>query len=270
VIGGLMFDLVRRSTLLKAHAYQHFGKTKKLEELKRMKIHWPSIVRDVEEFLQSCVCLLKKENRKKKKNQRHFSEEDKKGLLALDIYSYGDRHYLTMLDVEMDKLFMFRLEGKTVDEVQSVFKVFWASMDEDFKSRIKILLTDNGGEFCFEESFMPGLKRMKTSVYHPQGNSFLERKHQEISKQSRIYGLYPDELPDHVITLSPRVCHILGLRYIPRSRRTKQSDVWSFIENLGERNSKTDSIVARDLESGRISYLHRDDYKIVQSPVILD
>jgi hypothetical protein len=53
-------------------------------------------------------------------------------------------------------------------------------MNEEFKSRIKILLTDNGGEFSFEEDFMPELRKMKTSVYHPQGNSFLERKHQEI------------------------------------------------------------------------------------------
>ena len=91
---------MRKSALLMAHTDRHLGKTKMLEELKKMKVHWPSLVRDVEEFLQSCVCLLKKENMKKKKDQRHFSEHDKKGLLCLDIYTYGERHYLSMLDVE--------------------------------------------------------------------------------------------------------------------------------------------------------------------------
>jgi hypothetical protein len=117
---------------------------------------------------------------------------------------------------------------------------------------------------------MPELRKMKTSVYHPQGNSFLERKHQEISKLCRIYGLYPDELPDHVMNLSAQVCNILGIRYIPKKRRSKPDDVWSFIENLGVRNSKTDSIVAKDFKSGRISYLHPDDFKLVERPVILD
>jgi hypothetical protein len=35
-----------------------------------------------------------------------------------------------------------------------------------------------------------------------------------------------------------------GIRYIQKKRRSKPDDVWSFIENLGVRNSKTDSIVA--------------------------
>jgi hypothetical protein len=115
---------VRRAALLTAHSDRHLGKTKVLEELKKMKLHGPSIVKDVEEYLQSCICLLKKENRKKKRKQRHFSEEDKKGLFCLDIYTYGEKHYLSMLDVEFDKLFLFRLEGKTLDEVQSVFEAF--------------------------------------------------------------------------------------------------------------------------------------------------
>jgi hypothetical protein len=259
---------VRRSALLKAHTESHFGKTKMLEYLKVKRIHWPSIVKDVEDFLQSCVCLLKKENRKKKRNQKHFSEEDKKGLICLDTYQYGDRKYLTILDVEMNKSYVQRLEDKSKDEVQSLFEAFWSSMSEDFRNRIKIILTDNGGEFQFDEFYIPELKKMKTSVYHPQGNSFLERKHQEILKLCRIYGLFPEELPEHILNMPPIECNILGLRYIPKSRRTKQENVWTFIEDLGERNSKTSSIVAKDLESGRISFLHENDFKLVERPIV--
>jgi hypothetical protein len=39
---------------------------------------------------------------------------------------------------------------------------------------------------------------MKSSVYHPQGNSFVERKHKEISVQCRIHEVYPDELKESV------------------------------------------------------------------------
>jgi hypothetical protein len=59
----------------------------------------------------------------------------------------------------------------------------------------------------------------------------------------------------------------LAVRYVPKSRRVKSDDVWRFVENLGSRNKKTNSIVAKDLISKRITYLHKDDYKIVQRPV---
>jgi hypothetical protein len=260
---------VRRSILSDMHSQTHLGKTKMLEALKEKRVHWPSIVKDVEEFLQSCTCLLKKENRKKSRVMHHFSEEDKKGLLCMDIYMYNGCSYLTILDVECNRLFVLRLEDKTLDEVQSMFESFWDSMPLSFKQRIKILLTDNGKEFQFDEGFVPELKRMKTSVYHPQGNSFLERKHLEISKQCRIHGVDPDKLEESVINSKARVLNVdLAVRYVPKSRRVKSEDVWRFVENLGSRNKKTNSIIAKDLISKRITYLHKDDYKIVQRPVI--
>jgi hypothetical protein len=76
---------------------------------------------------------------------------------------------------------------------KSLFEAFWNSLDDLVKLRFKILLTDNGSEFQFEQMFIPELKKMKSSVYHPQGNSFIERKHLEISKQSRIHEVFPDE-----------------------------------------------------------------------------
>jgi hypothetical protein len=54
--------------------------------------------------------------------------------------------------------------------------VFCFEIGRQNKERIKILLTDNGNEFKFDEGFVPELKRMKTSVYHPQGNSFFGKE----------------------------------------------------------------------------------------------
>lgn len=222
---------VRRSILTEVHTHIHLGKTKMMELLKEKKLHWPSMFIDVEKFLQSCICLLKKENRKKTKKMMHFSEEDKKGLL-MDVYMYDGISYLRILDVECNRIFVFRMEDKSLDEVQSIFESFWRSMSIEFKDRIKVLLTDNGKEFQFDLGFVPELKRMKTSVYHPQGNSFLERRHLEISKQCRIHGMSSDELHDDIINYNAKVLHVedLAVRYIPKSQRKKSGNGWCFVE----------------------------------------
>ena len=60
----------------------------------------------------------------------------------------------------------------------------------------------------------------------------------------------------------------LAVRYIPKSQRKKSDNVWCFVGNMGYRNSKTDSIIAKNLETKRISYLHKDDYKFVKRPSV--
>jgi hypothetical protein len=117
---------------------------------------------------------------------------------------------------------------------------------------------------------VPELRKLKTSVYHPQGNSFLERRHLEISKRCRIHGKDPDQLPENVINYNAKVFHVddLAVRYIPKSQRKKSDNVWCFVENMGYRNSKTDSIVAKNLQTQRISFLHKDDYKVVKRPSV--
>jgi hypothetical protein len=43
----------------------------------------------------------------------------------MDIYMYNGCSYLTILDVECNRLFVLRLEDKTLDEVQSMFESFF-------------------------------------------------------------------------------------------------------------------------------------------------
>ncbi len=109
---------VRRSVLLNAHTESHLAKTKMIEKLKELKVHWPHMVQEVEEFLQSCTCFLKKENRNKSGIKLKFSEEDKKGLLCMDTYVYDGVSFLTIMDVERDYVWILRLPDKTLDEVQ--------------------------------------------------------------------------------------------------------------------------------------------------------
>jgi hypothetical protein len=190
----------------------------------------------------------------------------------MDVFMYDHVPFLTILDVELNYLWVFRLQDKTRDEVQSMFEAFWNSLDGNIKARLRILLTDNGKEFQFEQFFVPELKKMKSSVYHPQGNSFVERKHKEISVQCRIHEVYPDELKESVLNANAKVLNVdnLVLRYLPKDHRKKSDDVWKFMESKGYRNQNTSSIIAKDLESNRISYLHKDDYKFVKRPSVLD
>ena len=81
---------------------------------------------------------------------------------------------------------------------------------------------------------------MKSSVYHPQGNSFLERKHLEIAKLCGIYDLLPHELSDLILNGASKhpslQVHNLAVRYVPKSQRNKKDDIWRFVENKGRRN----------------------------------
>ncbi len=128
------------------------------------------------------------------------------------------------------------------------------------------LFLRNGKEFQFDELVIPELKKMKSSVYHPQGNSFLECKHLEIAKLCGIYDLLPHELSDLILNAASKhpslQVHNLAVRYVPKSQRNKKDDIWRFVENKGRRNEKSTSIIAKDLETGKISYLHKDDYKV--------
>jgi hypothetical protein len=123
------------------NASSMFGKTKMLQELDKMNVNWPSMVHDVEHFLTTCICFLKKENRKKSKSKLDFSDDDKKGLLSLDLFMYDGFIFLTILDVEYDRLFVFKIEDKTKDKVVSVLETFWNSMNDEFRARIKIIFT---------------------------------------------------------------------------------------------------------------------------------
>ena len=96
----------------------------------------------------------------------------------------GYVYYLTFVDDYSRKTWIYFVKGK--DEVFNKFKEFKALVENLFKKKIKILRSDNGGEFIGREfknlCKEAGIKRELTSPYIPQQNGVAKRKNRSIMK----------------------------------------------------------------------------------------
>jgi transposase InsO family protein len=90
----------------------------------------------------------------------------------------GYVYYVSFIDDYSHKTWIYFLKSK--DEVFSKFKEFKALIENLSKRKIKILRSDNGGEYTSKEfvSFCRdvGIKRELTTPYNPQQNSVSKRK----------------------------------------------------------------------------------------------
>ena len=84
----------------------------------------------------------------------------------------GYNYYVTFIDDHSRKTWIFFLNTKEPEEVLNKFKKFKAQVENLSRRRIKILRSDNGGEytstkfndFCKEA----GIKKELTVPYNPQ------------------------------------------------------------------------------------------------------
>jgi transposase InsO family protein len=94
----------------------------------------------------------------------------------------GASYYVTFIDDFSRKTWIYFM--KTKDEVFSHFRAFKAQVENMTGRKIKVLRTDNGGEFTSTEFIdfckEAGIKREKTMAYNPQQNGVAERKNRSI------------------------------------------------------------------------------------------
>jgi transposase InsO family protein len=94
----------------------------------------------------------------------------------------GYVYYVSFIDDYSRKTWLCLLKSK--DEVFNKFKEFKALIENLSKRKIKILKSDNGGEYTSKEfvSFCKdvGIKRELTTPYNPQQNDVAERKNRTI------------------------------------------------------------------------------------------
>jgi transposase InsO family protein len=99
----------------------------------------------------------------------------------------GASYYVTFIDDFSRKTWIFFM--KTKDEVFSRFREFKAQVENQTGKKIKVLRSDNGGEytsndfkdFCKEA----GIKRELTVSYNPQQNGVAERKNRSIISSAK-------------------------------------------------------------------------------------
>ena len=99
----------------------------------------------------------------------------------------GSRFFLLFVDSYSRMTFIYFLKHK--NEVFQKFKDFKAIVENQQDKKIKILRTDNGGEFCSSvmESYLTkeGIIHQKTTAYTPEQNGVCERANRTVIEKAR-------------------------------------------------------------------------------------
>ncbi|KAH9291809.1 hypothetical protein KI387_043002 [Taxus chinensis] len=150
----------------------------------------------------------------------------------------GYVYYVTFIDDFSRKTWIYFL--KTKDEVFSHFQEFKALVENSTGRKIKVLRSDNGGEYkgndfqdlCTRE----GIKREWTVPYNPQQNGVAERKNHSISEAARAM-LHDQDMPRYLwaeacsttVYIQNRVPHkVLGKMTPEEAFTGKKPDVGHF------------------------------------------
>jgi transposase InsO family protein len=108
----------------------------------------------------------------------------------------GYVYYVSFIDDYSRKTWIYFLKSK--DEVFSKFKEFKALIENLSERKIKILRSDNGGEYTSKEfvNFCKdvGIKRELTTPYNPQQNGVAERKNRTILEAVKTM-IHDQDLP---------------------------------------------------------------------------
>jgi transposase InsO family protein len=108
----------------------------------------------------------------------------------------GYVYYVSFIDDYSRKTWVYFLKSK--DEVFSKFKEFKALIENLSERKIKILRSDNGGEYTSKEfvNFCKdvGIKRELTTPYNPQQNGVAERKNRTIMEAMKTM-IHDQDLP---------------------------------------------------------------------------
>lgn len=134
------------------------------------------------------------------KRQFHSSESRSKEILDLvhsdlcgpmSIASLsGFSYYVTFIDDYSRKTWIYFLRSKESDEVLGRFKEFKVQVENLSGKRIKVLRSDNGGEYIFgrfrDFCIEAGIKKEFCVPYNPQQNGVLERKNKSIVQATKV------------------------------------------------------------------------------------
>jgi hypothetical protein len=117
----------------------------------------------------------------------------------------GYVYYVSFIDDYSRKTWVYFLKSK--DEVFDKFKEFKALIENLYERKIKILRSDNGGEYTSKEFVKfckyDGIKRELTTTYNPQQNGVEERKNITIMEVVKSM-IYDQDFPMHLWEKSTR------------------------------------------------------------------
>jgi transposase InsO family protein len=144
--------------------------------------------------------------------------------------SLGGAHYmLTIIDDYSRKVWPYFL--KTKDDTFAVFKDWKVMIEKQTERKVKLLRTDNGGEFC-SDAFnnycrQEGIVRHHTIPYTPQQNGVAERMNRTIISRARCM-LYDARMSKRFwAEAANTACYLINRSpSIPLNKKTPV-EVWS-------------------------------------------
>ena len=147
------------------------------------KYYWPSMKKDIEEFVKCCVPCLKVRPNKKLVNTGSFEVPDRRfSHVMVDIVgplppSYGYRFLLTSICRTTRFLHAIPLREASSSEAATAFLTHWAA----FFGLPSLVTSDNGGSFIaglWKEMLSKlNIKVRYSALYRPESIGMLERQH---------------------------------------------------------------------------------------------
>lgn len=205
----LVFDIV--------HNVSHPG-IRSTRKLVSQRYFWPGLNKDTNNWAKTCIsCQKSKISRHTKSEFQQFPSVERLSHVHIDIVGsltpceHGHRYLITMID-----RFTKWPEAVPVTEITAevVAKVFYETWICRFGTFDK-LTTDQGRQFeskLFSELLkLMGIKKSRSSPYHPQSNGMIERWHRSMKQSLRA------RLNDNKSWCSELPTVLLGLRSVSRS-----------------------------------------------------
>ncbi|SCZ88906.1 BZ3501_MvSof-1269-A2-R1_C46g00235 [Microbotryum saponariae] len=186
--------------------------------------------KDVEEFVCN-ACLGSKGHRLPFPDSESHSAE-RLGLVHSDVLSFptpsltGKRYLVTFLDDHSRKLWAYAIDHKS--DVFPTFQTWLAEVELETNARLRILRTDNGGEYDQTHSrrrcLPKGIRRQYSIPYTPQQNGRAERVNLSIVEgvlallaDARLPATFWDEAAAYFVYCKNRCSHSALAKQTPES-----------------------------------------------------
>jgi len=180
------------------HQIGHPGRLR-TTKLLQQHYFWPTLSRDVVRVIKHCVpCQMNKVTKKSKRTPLSFYATQRFQIVHIDIVGplktsrYKNKYILTMLDRYSRWFECTPLRTITAENVAEKFVSIWISRF----GVPEIIISDQGTQFesqvFAQMCTVLGVKRSRTTPYHPQSNGMLERAHSTLknSLRSLTHGQY--------------------------------------------------------------------------------
>ena len=263
----------RRAVMNSLHTFKHLGYTRIMNAANDACLTWPRISEDVQEFLIDCGCSLSKKNRRKRLTWgTPAAVYPSENSIAVDLYSYGGKHFLSILDLNSDEFWSMEVWEKSSECIMDLLTTWAESLDLPLESMT--FLSDRGGEFAELSAYIK--KHVRTASYHPEANGKVERRHKELGMMCRLYECEPPAVAEmwrcgafgvHQIKKLPDKGELV-LRYVQR-KGPKSADCWEG-PMLVQDHQGASMVRCLNLETRRTVYVHLNDLKLYKRPCTVD